>query len=440
MKRNAIAVIGGGWAGLTAAVELVDAGYTVTVFEAARMPGGRARTVNINQHVLDNGQHILLGAYSQTLRQMEKVGVDTQQAFLRLPLQMRYPPADDGMDFITSRLPAPLHLLTALLRVQGLTRADKLALARFTTSARWMDWQLHDDCTVLTLLQRFDQTERLFRLLWRPLCIAALNTPPAQASARIFLNVLRDSLGARRSHSDMLLPRLDLGALFPIPAAEYVQRHGSEVLPGTVIRNIIRTEQSWSLTTATQSHRLFDGLVVATSASSARTLLQDTLPDHVPDMQHEPIATCYLQYAPGTRLPHAMHALLDMPAQGRWGQFVFDRGQLDTTQDGLLAVVVSTANATDAPAGNELAQAIANQLATSFAMPTLATPLWSQVITEKRATFSCTPDLQRIKEETVFPDLTLAGDYLQGPYPATIESAVRSGRHAASLLIKHFSA
>src|SRR5690606_13931198 len=114
--------------------------------------------------------------------------------------------------------------------------------------------------------------------------------------------------------------------------------------------------------------------------------------------------------------------------------------QLDTTQDGLLAVVVSTANATDAPAGNELAQAIANQLATSFAMPTLATPLWSQVITEKRATFSCTPDLQRIKEETVFPDLTLAGDYLQGPYPATIESAVRSRHHAASLLIKHFSA
>ena len=439
MKRASIAVIGGGWAGFTAAVELAEAGHAVTVFEAARALGGRARVVAAGSHSLDNGQHILLGAYVETLRQMEKVGVDTRQAFLHLPLQMRYPPADDGMDFVAPRLPAPLHLLAALLRAKGLAREDKLALARFTTSARWMDWQLHEDCSVITLLERFDQTERLYRLMWRPLCIAALNTPPEQASAQVFLNVLRDSLGAKRSASDMLVPRRDLSSLFPVPAADYVQQRGGTVLNGTAVRSIARTEQGWALSTAAQPDQTFDGIVVATSASAARTLLADTLMDGVPDMQHEPIATCYLQYAPGTRLAHAMHALLDDPAQDRWGQFAFDRGQLDAEQDGLLAVVVSTASAAGEHDQDELAKAIAAQLATSFAMPVLAAPLWTQVITEKRATFSCTPGLQRIEEATACAGLVLAGDYLAGPYPATIESAVRSGRRAASLLIDHFS-
>ena len=106
-------------------------------------------------------------------------------------------------------------MVVALLRASGLARADKLALARFSTTARWMGWQLHTDCSVAELLERFDQTERLIRLMWRPLCLAALNTPPERASAQVFLNVLRDSLGAGRRASDMLVPRTDLSSLVP---------------------------------------------------------------------------------------------------------------------------------------------------------------------------------------------------------------------------------
>src|SRR5690606_11244145 len=223
----------------------------------------------------------------------------------------------------------------------------------------------------------------------------------------------------------------------------YVQQRGGTVLNGTAVRKVTRTDQGWSLSTAAQPDQSFDGIVVATSASAARTLLAahltDILPDGAPDMEHEPIATCYLQYPPGTRLAHAMHALVDDPAQGRWGQFVFDRGQLDAAQDGLLAVVISTASAAGELDQDALAKAIAEQLATAFDMPALAAPLWTQAITEKRATFSCTPNLQRIEERTNFANLVLAGDYLAGPYPATIESAVRSGRRAASLLIEHFA-
>ncbi|MEN9868873.1 MAG: hypothetical protein RL748_4463, partial [Pseudomonadota bacterium] len=217
-QGKSVAVIGAGWAGCACAVELAQNGYRVELFESARTLGGRARQLVVQGQTLDNGQHLMLGAYHESLRLMRLCGVDLQQAFLRLPLQMRYPmqeadPAPAGMDFCAPRWPAPLHLLGALLRARGLAREDKMALARFSTSARWMGWQLNTDCSVAELLQRFEQTERLIRLMWSPLCIAALNTPPERASAQVFLRILHDSLGARRSDSDMLIPRLDLTSL-----------------------------------------------------------------------------------------------------------------------------------------------------------------------------------------------------------------------------------
>ena len=119
-SQPAVAVVGGGWAGCAAAVELARRGAQVTLFEAARTLGGRARAVEVDGRRLDNGQHILLGAYKQTLGLMRRVGIDPAAAILRLPLQMRYPPgavlSNDGMDFVAPRLPAPLHVLVALLR------------------------------------------------------------------------------------------------------------------------------------------------------------------------------------------------------------------------------------------------------------------------------------------------------------------------------------
>ncbi|MDQ7969226.1 MAG: hydroxysqualene dehydroxylase HpnE [Oxalicibacterium faecigallinarum] len=438
--HTSIAVIGGGWAGCTAAVELADAGFHITLFESSRTLGGRARTVSVHDQLLDNGQHILLGAYADTLAQLRKVGVDPESALLRLPLQMRYPAGCDGMDFLAPRLPAPLHMLVALFRASGLARDDKMALARFSTSARWMDWQLNEDCDVLTLLERFDQTERLIRLLWRPLCIAALNTPIEQASAQVFLNVLRDSLGAKkRTASDMLLPRIDLSSLYPERAAAYVQNLGSKVTIGCSIKNILKTDDGWALQKSIGETQTFDGIVLATSPSIASGLLQSIDDIPIPAMTFEPITTCYLQYTKETSLAQPMFALLDDPAIGHWGQFVFDRGQLQDDNKGLLAVVISTANAATDLTHSELIQAVAAQLADALQQPQLAQPLWGQVITEKRATFSCTPSLQRAEEKTAHASFALAGDYLNSPYPATIESAVRSGKKAAALLTEHFA-
>lgn len=434
-----VAVIGGGWAGCAAGVELASRGARVTLFEAARTLGGRARAVQAKEALLDNGQHIMLGAYAQTLALLRRVGVAERDALLRLPLQMRYPPGSGLLDFVAPPLPAPLHMLLALLRAKGLDRDDKLALARFSTSARWMQWGLNTDCSVAELLERFGQTARLTRLMWRPLCLAALNTPIERASAKVFLAVLRDSLGANRKASDMLIPRVMLDALFPQAAQGYIEERGGRVLCGARVDAIAPADEGWQVASGADSSR-FDAMVLATPAWQSAALLRplagaETLAAQLEAFDYEPISTVYLQYEAGQRLPLPFCALLDDPAHGAWGQFAFDRGQLDPGQDGLLAVVVSTAAEAAALDQDALAQAVAAQLAGAFGRPALAQPHWSRVLTEKRATFACTPGLLRPANATGLPGLVLAGDYTAGDYPATLETAARSGLAAARLAL-----
>jgi hydroxysqualene dehydroxylase len=429
-----IAVIGAGWAGCAAAVELARQGHVVTLFEAARTLGGRARRVDLNDLALDNGQHILLGAYSETLRLLKLVGISQKTALLRLPLQMRYPPG--GMDFVTPRLPAPLHMLVGLLRARGLQSEDKLSLARFSTTARWMGWRLNTDCSVTELLDRFDQTDRLIQLMWRPLCIAALNTPPERASAQVFLNVLRDSLGARRAASDMLVPRVDLSALFPASAAAYIEANGGQVVLGKAISGVRHDENGWRLEVETASEP-FDAVIVATQPAQAASLLGELMDTRIlTGLAYEPITTCYLQYPSPTRLEHPFLALVDDAATGVWGQYVFDRGQLDARQAGLFSVVISASTEAIALGHEALSHAVANQLASALGRSELASPAWTKVISEKRATFSCTPAVERPGNETGVDGLILAGDYTAGEYPATLESAIRSGVQAARCAVR----
>jgi hydroxysqualene dehydroxylase len=435
MRPTTVAVIGAGWAGCAAAVELARAGAHVTLYEAARTAGGRARRIDYQGNTLDNGQHILLGAYRDSLRMMRMVGLQPSQLLLRLPLQMRYPNSENGMDLLAPRLPAPLHLALGVLRAKGLSLADKLSLARFASAARWMGWQLHRDCTVCELLERFEQADRLTRLMWRPLCIAALNTPPERASAKVFLAVLRDSLGASRAASDMLLPRTDLSALFPDAAIAWLQKQGGKVMLGNRVSAIHADDDGWKITSEQHSDH-YQHVVIATSAAHAQTLLleiDDALADTL-DFEYEAITTCYLHYAPTVRLPAPMLALLDDPDSQRWGQFIFDRGQLDAAKAGLLAVVISASGLATESGAQALEASVAQQLANDLQMPDLATPLWSKVITEKRATFACVPDLQRPPNATAHRGLWLAGDYTESEYPATIEGAVRSGLKVAAAI------
>jgi predicted NAD/FAD-dependent oxidoreductase len=236
----------------------------------------------------------------------------------------------------------------------------------------------------------------------------------------------------------MLIPRVLLDALFPEAARRHLEGRGAVVRTGCRIDALEPVDGAWRLHAGADVHT-FDAVVLAAPPWQAAALLRPLdatagIVARLEALRYEPIATVYLQYAAGTRLPLPFCALVDAPAANRWGQFVFDRGQLDPGQDGLLAVVISAADPAGDIGQDALAAAVAAQLAAAFGQPALAAPLWSRTITEKRATFACTPGLDRPANATDLAGLALAGDYTACDYPSTLEAAVRSGVAAAAVI------
>lgn len=432
-----VAIVGGGWAGMAAAVSACEAGHAVTVFEASRTLGGRARALQAalpdgTPITLDNGQHILIGAYTQALRLMRLVGLDTDAALLRRPLALPFP---DGTGLQTPAFaaswPAPLDAMAAIATARGWTWGERWSLVRASLGWQLAGFSCDSHLSVAQLCRTL--APHVQQELIEPLCVSALNTPAAQASAQVFLRVLKDALFGIRGGSHLLLPRTDLSTMFPNAAASWITQRGGQVHVGLRVRQARWQGPHWLL-----DGQAFDRVIWATSASNAALALVEyerTAPDLIATslqtwvatasaMRFEAIATVYA-WAPAARLPHPMLALratTQAPAQ-----FVFDRGQLGGPS-GLLAFVVSaSAGSREEVQAAVLAQA-AQQLA-PLALPRLQ-PV--QTVIEKQATFACTPGLLR-PAQVIAPGLLAAGDYVEGPYPATLEGAVRSGWAAGRL-------
>ena len=419
-----VAVVGGGWAGLAAAVELCAAGAQVTVFEAARQLGGRARSVKIHGHWLDNGQHILIGAYSETLRLMKMVGADSERVLKRLALELHHPAA--GFRLKLPQLPAPLHLALGLLAARGCGGSEKIAAVRFMRALQADDYHLASDCTVAELLDQYRQSGRLRRHLWEPLCLAALNTAPDNASAQIFANVLRDSLGGRRADTDLLLPAADLSRLFPQAAAAFIAAHSGEIRLSSRVDAIapglrIGDERFERIVLASAPQHVAPVLAQQPECAAIATLLAS--------YAYEPIGTIYAGYPPETRLPCPMLGLASASGESL-GQWAFDRGTLGGAH-GVIGFVLSARGAWDERDDAALASALHGELEQALGSK-LPGASWHQVIRERRATFSCRPHLPRPSAQTPVAGLWLAGDYVCADYPATLEAAVRSGAAAAA--------
>lgn len=441
-----IAVVGAGWAGLAAALRLRDAGHRVTVYEASRTMGGRARRLDHPDfdHPLDNGQHILLGAYAETLALMRRLDCDPGAGLLRSPLHLES--ADGAFRLHAPRLPAPLHALAALLRARGLGHGGRRAVLRLMLGLRRTGWRVPADWTVRDLLDRHGQPEAPRRLLWAPLCLAALNTPPESASAGLFACVLRDSLGGRRAASDLLLPRVDLGALWPEAAAHLCDlRLGCPARKLEAGRDGIRIDG--------ESHA---GAVLAVPPYAAARLLRDLpaadgsreLLSMLQAYRYQPIATLTLKLLGAWRLPRPMMMLNEDASRGHHGQWLFDRSWLagrDSDCEGELAVVVSAAGAVREAGRTGFGEGLVEQVRAQLARHPARLPPMPEVaaralVVEKRATFSAVPGLARPPARTPWPRLVLAGDWTDTGYPGVLEGAVRSGLRAARALDDALSA
>jgi squalene-associated FAD-dependent desaturase len=437
-----LAVVGAGWAGLAAAVEAMDLGADVTLFEATRTPGGRARALPATRPDgvplrLDNGQHILIGAYRYTLGLMQRLGIEPEQVLLGTPLSLPYP---DGGGLQTpawaARWPAPLDAVAAILTASGWSWGERLALVRASLAWQRSGFVCPPSLTVGELCRALPA--RAMDELIEPLCVSALNLPAAQASAQVFLAVMRDALFGqgfgRWSASALLLPRDDLGALLPDAACRHL---GARVRLGTRVTDLQDTESGWTLAGDGWSED-FDRVIWATAASHAASTIGAATGESASStarrdwaaqtrqLDFTAITTVYA-WAPDARLPAPMLALRNSPDAP--AQFAFDRGQLrpdDPSAQGVLAFVVSASEGER----DELQQRVLAQAGQQLALPNLQA---IRTVVEKRATFACTPALKR-PATAIAPGLWAAGDYIDGPYPATIEGAVRSGLAAVALV------
>ena len=440
-----VAVIGAGWAGCAAAVEATRLGHSVTLFESARGAGGRARRVDCSVNgqplALDNGQHILIGAYTETLRLMQTLGVDPGSSLLRLPLRLQFPNGE-GLAFPRSavfaawpggpRWPAAWQAAWGIAMARGWAWGDKVSLLRLALRWRAGGFACAPGLSVAALCKGL--SPRALRGLVEPLCVSALNTPAERACAQVFLRVMQDALFSQPGGADLLLPRTDLSALLPDAALVWLAARGPAPRLGVRVQALTRSATGWQLSASgsadlDNTEENFDAVLLACPPPEAARLATGTMADwaaQAAGLQHEPIATVYARVVPGesaaNKLPQpmlALHCSADAPAQ-----FVFDRGQLGGPA-GLLAFVVS------ASVGDK-ALLSAQVLAQGQAQLGLQLEL-VQTIVEKRATFACTPGLLRPAAQ-IAPGLLACGDYVAGPYPATLEGAVRSGLQAARLL------
>ena len=452
-KTKPVLVVGGGWAGLTTAVELVRHDIPVILLESAKQLGGRARRVpfentihgtaqhkhdthNNNDKIsVDNGQHLLLGAYDSTLAMLHTVGISEESVVQRekLALNMR---RRNGRNVTikTGHLPAPLHIAWGLMFASGLSLNDRLKALRFCQALLKMDFTLPADESCLELFRRFHQTSDVIKTIWEPLCIAALNTPIATASASIFLRTLGEAFSNRRSESDLLFLKVDLGAAYPDKAVSYIEKYGGNVRLGQRVTELVIENQQIKGLKLQNSEIESEYVVLATPHYAIQKMLTPhasltELKEQLTKFGTQPIVTVYLQYPEHVTLNDNMVGMVDTTSQ-----WIFDRRLYG--QPGLMAVVISSSGPHMQLDNQALCEKVESEIADFF--PSWPKAQQRMVIREKRATFDCISHCNNYRpgNKTPVQGLWLAGDYTNTNLPATLESAVRSGKRCAQSIIK----
>jgi hydroxysqualene dehydroxylase len=401
-------------------VAATQAGWHVQLFEAASIAGGRARSLqqSFAGQPLDNGQHVLIGAYRDTLALMRTVGLNPDALLQRLPLDLRFA---NGQGLHLPNWPAPLNLMAGLGRAEGWTLKDKVSLMQAAWRWQRAQFECEPKFTVMQLCEASGLSPRVMTQLIEPLCVSALNTPLHEASALVFLRVLHDALLGGAGSADLLVPRVDLGTLLPDACLHWLSENGAHIHLGQ------RLSIS-DLETLQAQASPDNAVLLACPAWEASRLTAELAPPwakQCAELPHTAIATVYLHCMDENfqGLPRPMitlHSDAQAPAQ-----FVFDKGAL-AQQHGLLAAVVSACTAER----NDVTRLVHAQVCAQLGLSHLNVV---QTVVEKRATLACMPMLDR-PAPSVAHGVWACGDYISGPYPSTLEGAVRSGQQVVTQL------
>lgn len=444
--RPDVVVVGGGFAGLSAASALARAGVSACVLEARPALGGRASTFldPVTRERVDNGQHVLLGCYDETLAFLRCIGVDQQ---LHRQSGLRASMIDTCGAHTTLQLPPippPLNFAAGVLAWEALSWRDRASL--FHLSAPLSRALTHVDRgsppdvalaeqTVEQWLVRHHQSPRLCELFWEPLAVAALNQPIATASASSFVGVIARMLGPDPDAASILLPARLLDELYAWPAKRWIEDHGGAVRTNAPTRIVVdrgrvvgvRIRDEW-LPTAT---------VIAAvpwfAVRSAFERVPDTLVaclQNAERMASSPIVTVNLWFD----RPVVDAAMTGLP--GRTFQWVFDKAALIGGSTAHLSLVASAAATIVRCTNEELIAVAYRELTEAIPRVRRAQLRRALAVRERWATFSLAPrEPARPPTRTSVEGLYLAGDWIDTALPATIESAVASGHRAAEAVL-----
>ena len=410
-------VVGGGLAGLAAALDLADAGHAVTLVEARPTLGGAVQTLPAREGdptlPPDNGQHIALGACTEYLGFLERIG--RAGAVRRRPLAL--PVVDES---------GRVAILGAsgwrLLRYRHLSLGDRLAVARVVQRLGRLDPAEHDGVTFAALLRTLGQSDAAIVRFWDVFMRPALNAPSEQASAALALFTVRTGLLGPRGASDLVLPLAPLGEMHGDAAGRALTAAGAELR----LRARAAGLEPGVVVLADGERLQADAVVVALPPQESARLLGEG----PPGLEDSPIVSAHLLFD-RSLLAFPLAALLGSPAH-----WIFDRGRLTGSQPAsgqYLTVVSSGAPELLEVRGRGLVELLAGELTRRLGRAEL---LWSRVSREPAATFAARPGTaaHRAGPETGRANVVRAGAWTATGWPATMESAVRSGLNAARYL------
>lgn len=438
-----VLIIGAGWAGLSTAITLVDQGKRVCVIDSAKAAGGRAREVNYCQYAVDNGTHIMVGAYTHVLALIKKVhnkNIWNENTLLeRQALNLNYKQLEkQSIELPKIVLPAPFNIIISFLLAKGLSLKEKIRILNFGLKVKLNLIHLKADIDLESFLAGQNQTPDIIKNIWEPLCIAIMNTPINQTSTEIFLRVLKDSFFKNRSASDLLFFKTNLSDIFPNPAQRYIEQHKEKIFFNRRAESITKDDGFYLVKTKSTTYRT-KHVVIATAPTAAANLLNtinseaehNELITNLQTFTFQPICTVYLQYPELITSERTMQGFL-----GTTIQWMFDKSS--SIQPNLISVIISSQGSHLEMDNPTLINKVTNELARFY-------PHWPQpndafVIREKRATFTASVNINRIRpsNKTDMDNLWLAGDYTNTLYPATLEGAVRSGQQCAQQILSEF--
>ena len=425
MQKKVI-VIGGGFAGLTAATYLAKNNFKVTLLEASPKLGGRAYSFldNETDTIIDNGQHILMGCYHDTLDFLSMIGA-TNNFYFQKRLQVNF--VKEGFQIFplkNAQIVYPLNLIIGLINFSAINLSERFNLLKVFLKIPFYSSDKFSDMNVRDWLMSENQSQTVRDAFWKILVVGALNTSIEKASAKIFIDILKQIFLKGNTSATIVLPKLGLSESYCGNAEKYILNNGGEILLSQPVEKIIISGQKVTEVHTPQKVYLdFNFVVSAVPNFALNRILIDTNDFKIPEMKFSSILNIHL-WLKENLFPSGFFGLINSPLH-----WVFNKGTH-------LNIVISDADELVNKSDEELLIMIKGELHKFFLLdPDLISNY--KIIKEKRATFIPSNDIidKRPSQKTLFTNLVLAGDWVDTGLPSTIESAVKSGRNAANIVV-----